>query len=83
MIKLIKVDIPILVFWLIIGSILILAGCNEANLPQPEIMIPGTNIWFIPEGTNIGEMEAPENGIYMGQSHILEAYRNREQKNNL
>ena len=61
--------------------VILLSGCNAFHLPQPEIHpIAGKSIMFIPEGCRIGEIETSENGVYFGESVLIEIMRMEEEK---
>lgn len=51
----------------------LLVGCAEQLTPQPKFYSETEkNIMFIPEGTRIGDVVAPEDGIFIGKSRILD-----------
>jgi hypothetical protein len=60
-----------------------MAGCTQRLTLQPEIHpTAGTSVMFIPKGCKIGGIEAPENGIYIGESKLIESMiREREEEN--
>ena len=58
---------------------LLIGGCS--SYPQPELHpIAGTSVMFIPEGCKIGEMPAPENGIYISESRLIELMRQQQKE---
>lgn len=64
-------------FW---GSLLIVLfltiafviGCVATLQPEPH-PIAGKSVMFIPEGCKIGDIKAPEDGIYIGESKLIES----------
>lgn len=60
---------------------IILTSCVPAS-PQPEFHpIAGKSVMFIPKGCKIGDVPAPENGIYIGGSKLIEQMlRQREEE---
>lgn len=80
-----KYLLSICLVWLnvILISCIIMAGC-AAQLkatPQPEPHpIAGTSLMFIPEGCKIGDIVAPEDGVYIGESRLIEAMKQQQRE---
>jgi len=52
---------------------LLTLGCAEQLTPQPTFYSPDEkHIMFIPKGTRIGDIVAPEDGIFIGKSRIID-----------
>jgi len=67
---LLKYVLVVSVYALLVFAII---GCAEQLTPQPQIHpTAGTSVMFIPKGTKIGDQIAPENGIYIGESKLIE-----------
>lgn len=56
-------------------AIFSILGCASTVLTiQPEIHpIAGASLMFVPEGCKIGDIETLENGIYIGESILIES----------
>jgi hypothetical protein len=52
--------------WIIVVLIVLLCSCSGSNInlvkPHPTI---GNHLMIVPQGTRIGEQEAPERGLFM------------------
>lgn len=74
-----------IVYWLsvcaVIAFFLTMTSSGCVVSPQPELHpIAGTSVMFIPEGCKIGKITAPENGIYIGESKLLESMRQQQEE---
>lgn len=48
-------------------------GCSEQLTPQPKFYSEAEkHIMYIPKGCKIGDISAPEDGIFIGKSRILD-----------
>ena len=68
-----------IMFWVCVLSIIsfflavALSGCVQELLPQPTFYSEiEKNIMFIPKGCRIGDIVAPEDGIFIGRSKIID-----------
>lgn len=71
-----KYLLSICLIWLnviLICSILT-AGCvSELKAIQPQLdPVEGTSVMFVPKGCKIGNIVVPENGIFVGESILIE-----------
>lgn len=56
-----------------------LSGCAGQLSPQPEIHPTlGTYMMFVPEGTKIGDVIAPEDGLYISKRILIDNMRRKE-----
>jgi len=53
--------------------LVLFGGCAVAGTPQPTLYSPDEkHIMFIPKGCRIGDIVAPEDGIFIGRSKIID-----------
>jgi hypothetical protein len=73
--------------WLLVLflTIAFVIGCASKvmNTPQPILHpIAGTSVMFIPKGTKIGDQVAPENGLYISESTMIQSMKRQQEQRN-